>query len=80
MFRYENYYKDVGSGLGLPLAGTGKELWHRNRFTNAVCPIDQDCFFYTFPNNLKPWHCIGNLTKDCKYNWGTPEEVEELTR
>jgi hypothetical protein len=69
MFRYENY-KDENY----------HEMWHRNRFTNAVCPFDQDCFLYSFPDNKMPWHCIGLLTKQCRWDWGTPEDRERLER
>jgi hypothetical protein len=69
MFRYENY-KDVNS----------ENIWHRNRFTAAICPIDQDCFLYTFPNNLMPWHCIGLLTKACRWDWGTAADRAKLER
>ena len=68
MFRYENYEEPDYS----------VKAWHRNRFTNAVCPIDQDCFWYTFPYNDKPWHCVGSLTKWCRYHYGTPEQQQEL--
>jgi hypothetical protein len=68
MFRYENY-RDNRTG----------DLWHRDRFTGSVCPIDQYCFLYTFPDNNKPWHCIGNLTAWCTWNWGESEDREKIT-